>query len=88
MRHNSEPNARSFRIAESKMNYERLLAQLRQAQLEAAIAGRMAESAFYAAEARALREELRKTTPFAHDRRGSLHETCFRPRAMSVDGLS
>jgi hypothetical protein len=41
-----------------EVNYEHLLAQLRQDQLEAALAGRMAESAFFAAEAQALRDEI------------------------------
>lgn len=36
----------------------RLLARIRQDQLDAAIAGHFAESAFYATEARVLREQL------------------------------
>ena len=52
-----EPNEVGLRIAENQSNFEQLLAQLRQDQLEAALVGRMAESAFYAAEAKALRVE-------------------------------
>lgn len=54
---NSEPKCDSVRNASADMHYEQLLAQLRQAQLEAALAGRIAESAFFAAEAQALRDE-------------------------------
>lgn len=56
MKSNEPKNCKS-REAECRAIYERLLAQLRHDQLEAAIAGRIAESAFYAAEARALRDE-------------------------------
>lgn len=54
---NSEPKCDSVRNASTDMHYEQMLAQLRQAQLEAALAGRIAESAFFAAEAQALRDE-------------------------------
>jgi hypothetical protein len=55
MRENSEPSVSELR---KELDFELLLAQLRQDQLDAALAGRIAESAFFAAEARALREEL------------------------------
>jgi hypothetical protein len=58
MKNINEPSARYLRNAKDDMCFEHLLAQLRQDQLEAAIAGRMAESAFYAAEAQALRDEF------------------------------
>lgn len=58
MKNNNELNKFCLRKSEDRLNFERLLAQLRQDQLEAALAGRIAESAFYAAEARALCEEF------------------------------
>lgn len=57
MKNSNEPTKSRLRKAENKLDFERLLAQLRQDQLDAALAGRMAESAFYAVEAQALREE-------------------------------
>jgi hypothetical protein len=58
MKNFNEPNEVRLRSAEDELSFERLLAQLRQDQLEAALAGRMAESAFFAAEAQALRCEF------------------------------
>jgi hypothetical protein len=58
MKNNNEPNKSNLRKVKDKLDFERLLAQLRQDQLDAALAGRIAESAFYAAEAQALRDEF------------------------------
>lgn len=58
MKSNFEPNESRLRKAENALDFERLLAQLRQDQLDAALAGRMAESAFFAAEAQVLRDEF------------------------------
>ena len=58
MNQNNTPSRTGSRNAVTTAYYEKLLARLRQDQLEAALAGRIAESAFFAAEARALRNEL------------------------------
>jgi hypothetical protein len=60
MRKSNEFNECYSKKSENRLNFEQLFAQLRQDQLEAALAGRIAESAFYAAEARALCEEYRQ----------------------------
>jgi hypothetical protein len=58
MKNNNESKGRNLRKTKDKLDFERLLAQLRQDQLDAALAGRITESAFYAAEAQALRDEF------------------------------
>jgi hypothetical protein len=58
MNQNNKPCGGSCHEPNKDTNYEQLLAQLRQDQLEAALAGRIAESAFFAAEAQALRDEF------------------------------
>lgn len=55
---NNEPKDNQLRNGAGELNFEHLLAQLRQDQLDAALAGHIAEAAFYAAEAQALREEF------------------------------
>ena len=51
-----------------KAEARRLLARLRQDQLEAALAGRIDESAFFAGEARALRAEIEQADEADPDR--------------------
>lgn len=58
MRENNKSNNLAWQKPSSDKAELRLLARLRQDQLEAALAGRIAESALYAAEAQLLREEL------------------------------
>ena len=58
MREHLQPSNNEMRIIGTTDDYKHLLAQIRQVQLEAALAGRIAESAFYAAEALALRKEI------------------------------
>lgn len=60
---NNPNDIENLDICESR----KLLARLRQDQLEAALAGRMDESAFYAGEARALREELEESAGIESD---------------------
>jgi hypothetical protein len=59
MMRESNPNSIPRQTNNSEKTAQ-LLARLRQDQLEAALAGRIAESALYATEAKLLREELRK----------------------------
>ncbi len=59
MRENIKPNIFAWQKSMGDKAELRLLARLRQDQLEAALAGRIAESALYATEAQLLREELK-----------------------------
>ncbi|MDZ4657795.1 MAG: hypothetical protein SH868_09490 [Bythopirellula sp.] len=58
MRENNKANKLTWQKTTSDKAELRLLARLRQDQLEAALAGRIAESALYATEAQMLRKEL------------------------------
>lgn len=60
MNANNKPAPPLAKYTKTQQETLKLLARLRQDQLEAALAGRVAESAFYATEANVLREQLAK----------------------------